>query len=172
MSDRIRFNEHDVVGAEMAEAICRRLRFSGGDTERIVALVRNHLRVKDLPKMRPAKATRFLLDPASADHLELHRADCLASHGNLDVYQWAMASLQELAAQPPDRGHLISGDDLLKLGYAPGPQYKTILDYVEDARLEGKVRTREEALALIRTAFPLVESTRSTQSSQSTTKDH
>ena len=154
VSDRIRFNEHDVVGAEMAGVICRRVRFSGGDTERIVALVRNHLRVKDLPKMRPAKATRFLLDPASADHLELHRADCLASHGNLDVYQWAMASLQELAAQPPDRGHLISGDDLLKLGYAPGPQYKTILDYVEDARLEGKVRTREEALALIRTVFP------------------
>ena len=174
VSDRIRFNEHDVVGAEMAGVICRRVRFSGGDTERIVALVRNHLRVKDLPKMRPAKATRFLLDPASADHLELHRADCLASHGNLDVYQWATARRQQLAAQPPDRGHLISGDDLLKLGYVPGPQYKTILDYVEDARLEGKVRTREEALALLRKSFPQPKSTRSsrsTQSSRSTAKD-
>ncbi len=157
VSDRIRFNEHDVVGAEMAEAICRRLRLSGQDTERIVALVRDHLRVKDLPKMRPAKAKRFLLDPASADHLELHRADCLASHGNLDVYHWAVAARQELAAAPLDRQRLISGDDLLALGYQPGPQFKTILDYVEDARLEGRVRTRDEALHLVRETFPVKE---------------
>ena len=169
VSDRIRFNEHDVVGAEMAEAVCRRLRLSGQDTERVVALVRDHLRVKDLPKMRPAKATRFLLDPACADHLELHRVDCLASHGNLDVYHWATAALQELAAQHVDRERLISGDDLLALGYRPGPQYKTILDYVEDARLEGRVRTRDEALALVRELFPQTESTQSSQSSQSTT---
>jgi putative nucleotidyltransferase with HDIG domain len=161
VSDRIRFNEHDVVGAEMAEAVCRRLRLSGQETERIVVLVRDHLRAKDLPKMRPAKAKRFLLDPACPDHLELHRADCLASHGKLDVYHWATAARQELAAQHVDRGRLISGDDLLALGYRPGPQYKTILDYVEDARLEGKARTREEALALIGRAFPLPESTRS-----------
>lgn len=171
VSDRIRFNEHDAVGAEMAEAICRRFRFSGQDTERIVALVRDHLRVKDLPRMRPAKAKRFLLDPASSDHLELHRADCLASHGSLDVYQWAVASLQELAAQPPSHERLISGDDLLTLGYPPGPHYKTILDYVEDARLEGTVRTREEALTLVRKLFPFAESTQSPRSSRSTSKD-
>jgi poly(A) polymerase len=153
-SDRIRFNEHDAVGAEMAKAICRRLRLSGDETERVVALVRDHLRVKDLPKMRPAKAKRFLLQPDAADHLELHRADCLASHGDLSVYTWATAALAALAAQSADRSRLITGDDLLELGYRPGPQFKTILDYVEDAKLEGRVASREAALALVRQAFP------------------
>ncbi len=153
-SDRIRFSEHDAVGAEMAEAICRRLRLSGHETERIVALVRDHLRIKDLPKMRAAKAKRFLRQPDVADHLELHRADCLASHGDLSVYTWATAALAEVAAQPADHPRLVTGDDLLALGYRPGPQFKTILDYVEDARLEGRVASREAALALIRQAFP------------------
>ena len=85
------------------------------------------------------------------------------------MYHWATAALQELAAQHVDRERLISGDDLLALGYRPGPQYKTILDYVEDARLEGRVRTRDEALALVRELFPQTESTQSSQSSQSTT---
>lgn len=173
-SDRIRFNEHDVVGARMAETICRRLRCSGPQTDRIAALVRDHLRVKDLPKMRPAKAKRFLLQPDAAEHLELHRADCLASHGDLGVYHWAVAALQDLAAQPQDRPRLITGDDLVALGYRPGPQFKVMLDAVDDARLEGKVRTREDAFGLIRESFPQGESPRSSQSprsSRSTTKD-
>ena len=153
-SDRIRFNEHDAVGARMAEDICRGLRLSGHQTERIVALVRDHLRIKDLPKMRPAKAKRFLLQPDIADHLELHRADCLASHGDLSVYTWATEALEELNAQQPVRQRLVTGDDLLALGYPPGAQFKTILDYVEDARLEGRVASREAALALIRQTFP------------------
>jgi poly(A) polymerase len=153
-SDRIRFNEHDAVGARLAEDICRRLRLSGQQTERIVALVRDHLRIKDLPKMRPAKAKRFLLQPDVADHLELHRADCLASHGDLSVYAWATKALAELNAQHPDRERLVTGDDLLALGYLPGAQFKTILDYVEDARLEGRVASREDALALVRQTFP------------------
>lgn len=169
ISDRIRFNDHDVVGAEMAAVICGRLRLSGRETQRVVALVKQHLRVKDLPKMRPAKAKRFLLDPAAADHLELHRADCLASHGSLEVYWWAMAARQELASRPQDRPRLITGDDLMALGYAPGPQFKQILEAVDDARLEGRVRTRDEALALVHTMFPLGEATHTSPSAASST---
>ncbi len=153
-SDRIRFNEHDVVGARMADAICRRLRCSGQEADRIAALVRDHLRVKDLPKMRPAKAKRFLLQPDAADHLELHRADCLASHGDLSVYHWAVAALRDLAAQPQDRPRLITGDDLVALGYRPGPQVGAMLDFIEDARLEGRIATRDEALDLVQKTFP------------------
>jgi len=154
-SDRIRFNEHDAVGARMAEAICRRLRCSGHDTDRIVALVREHLRLKDLPKMREARAKRFLLHPDAGDHLELHRADCLASHGDLSVYHWAVEALRNLAAQPPAHPRLITGDDLVALGYHPGPQFAAMLELVEDAQLEGRIATRDEAIALIRQAFPL-----------------
>jgi poly(A) polymerase len=164
LSDRIRFHDHDVVGAEMAAMICRRLRLSGRETQHVVALVRQHLRVKDLPKMRSAKAKRFLLDPAAADHLELHRADCLASHGSLEVYVWAVAARQELASRPQDRPRLITGDDLLALGYPRGPRFKQMLEVVEDARLEGKVRTRDEALVLVQTVFPLGEAVQSSPS--------
>jgi len=87
------------------------------------------------------------------------------------VYHWATTAVRELAAQHVDRQRLISGDDLLALGYRPGPQYKTILDCVEDARLEGRVRTRDEALALVRELFPPAESSQSPQSSRSGTKD-
>lgn len=154
-TDRIRFNNHDEVGAEMAEAICRRLRFSTHDTEQIVSLVRQHLRVKDLPKMRQAKAKRFLLQEQAADHLKLHRADCLASHGDLSIFEWAASALQELATEPSQPGRFLTGDDLIALGYRPGPQFKEILEFVEDARLEGRVASRDEALELVRRNFPL-----------------
>lgn len=155
VADRIRFNRHEEVGATVADGICRRLRFSGDDTERIVALVRNHLRVAELAKMRPAKAKRFLLQADFLDHLELHRVDCLASHGNLTAWEWATHAYQALLAEPPPRQRLLSGDDLIAMGYRPGPDFATILECVEDAQLEGRVSTRDAAMALVRETFPL-----------------
>jgi poly(A) polymerase len=152
--DRIRFNEHDREGARLAAAICRRLRLSSADVDRVEALVRNHLRVKDLPGMRPAKAKRFLLRDDAEDHLELHRADCLASHGNLDVYDWAMAARAALLAERPAVAPLLTGDELIALGYAPGPAFKAMLDAVYDAQLEGRVRSLDEARTFVRTHFP------------------
>lgn len=152
-TDRIRFNGHDDVGAEMAAVICRRLRFSGDETARIVALVRNHLRVKDLPKMRPAKASRFLLADDAADHLELHRADCLASHGNLDVYQWAVAARDALIRETPRPRPLLTGDDLIAMGLRPGPRFKEMLDAVLDAQLEGTIHTADEARAFVQREY-------------------
>ena len=148
-TDRIRFNGHDEVGAALAEAICRRLRFSGQETARITALVRDHLRVKDLPKMRPAKAARFLLQEDALDHLELHRADCLASHGDLSVHQWAVAAREALLAETPAPARLLTGDDLIAMGYPPGPRFAEILDAVLDAQLEGQLRTPDDARAFV-----------------------
>jgi tRNA nucleotidyltransferase (CCA-adding enzyme) len=153
-TDRIRFNGHDEVGAQMAEAICRTLRCSNEQIDRVVSLVRNHLRIKDLPKMRPAKAARFLLQEDVADHLELHKVDCLASHGDLSIWEWAVKAQQELAATKPQRPRLLSGNDLIAMGFSPGPKFKEILEYVEDAQLEGQVHTHEEAVALVRRIFP------------------
>jgi len=154
-TDRIRFNEHDEVGAVRAEEICRRLRLSAAETDRVTSLVREHLRVKDLPKMRPAKAARFLLRPDAPDHLELHRADCLASHGHLDVYEWAVAARDALRAAHPRSAPLLTGDDLIALGYVPGPLFKEMLETVGDAQLEGTIRSPEEARAFVRARFPL-----------------
>ncbi|MGH2347958.1 MAG: CCA tRNA nucleotidyltransferase [bacterium] len=152
--DRIRFNGHAEVGARLAGTICRRLRLSGDQTARIERLVADHLRIKDLQQMRPAKMQRFLLRADAAEHLELHRADCLASHGNLDLYRWAVAQRETLLARPGAPPRLLTGDDLIAMGYRPGPQFATILEAIEDAQLEGTISTREEAVALVQKEFP------------------
>lgn len=153
-ADRIRFDGHAETGARMADRICRRLRLSSDQTDRIVRLVADHLRIKDLQRMRPAKAQRFLLQPDAPEYLELHRADCLASHRSLDIYQWAISQRETLLARRPGLTRILSGDDLIAMGYRPGPQFKGILEAVEDAQLEGQITTREEAQAMVRREFP------------------
>jgi len=149
-ADRIRFDRHDEVGAARAQAVMERLRFPRREVERVVALVRQHMIFKDVPRMREARLRRLLAAPEFPELLELHRADCAASHGDLSTYAWVRARQAELAATPPLPPRLLSGDDVLALGVPPGPRVGEILGVVEDARLEGRVRTRDEALVLAR----------------------
>jgi len=151
---RISFPNHDQVGAELADAICRRLRFSNAQREAIVAMVKRHMMFISLPDMRPARRARFLAEPTIDEEIELHRADCSASHGKLDNYYLAREELKRMRAEsaapalPPP---LITGHDLRDLLHVPpGPIYRRVLAAVQDAQLEGQVRSREEALALAR----------------------
>jgi len=156
--ERIRFDNHVEVGAKMAEEICGRMRLPLRDTERVVELVRNHLRFKDFPQMRRSTQLRFLRLPGFEEHLELHRLDCLASHGDLTNYELARRMLQETPADEIKPQPLLRGDDLIAQGYKPGPAFKKILQAVEDAQLEGKIHTREDALRLLAEQFPVVRS--------------
>jgi len=152
--ERIRFDNHVEVGAKMAEEICKRLRLPVRDTERVVELVRHHLRFKDLPRMKRSTQIRFLRMQGFEEHLELHRLDCLASHGKLENYELATQMLGELpeeAIRPP---RLLTGIDLIHEGYKPGPVFKQILQAVEDAQLEGEIQTQEDALRLVHQRFP------------------
>src|SRR6202790_4580735 len=90
---RIRFDGHVDVGARMAEHVCRALRFSNEDVEQIETLVANHLRFKDVGQMRQATLKRFVRLPKFDEHLELHRLDCLASHGSLYAYNFVQEFL-------------------------------------------------------------------------------
>ncbi len=152
--DRIRFDHHAEVGARMAENICSRLRLPLRQTQRVTDLVREHLRFKDLPQMRRSTQLRFLQMEGFDEHLELHRLDCLASHGNLSHYKLAQRLLQETPLDQIRPAPLLRGDDLIARGYTPGPRFKEILRAVEDAQLEGTVRTRTEALTLVESKFP------------------
>jgi poly(A) polymerase len=142
----------------MAEDILKRLRFPSRDTERVVELVRHHLRFKDFPQMRRSTQLRFLRLPAFDEHLELHRLDCLSSHRDLTNYELARRMLEETPAQEIKPAPLVRGDDLIAQGYEPGPLFKQILQTVEDAQLEGKVHSREDALELVAEQFPLQQS--------------
>ncbi len=150
---RIRFDGHVEVGTRMAEEICRRLRFSNEDTGQIVALVANHLRFKDAPQMKPATLKRFVRLDRFEEHLELHRLDCSASHGHLDNYEFVRRFLAETPPEQVRPPRLLTGEDLVSLGFRPGPQFKVMLEAVEDAQLNGKIGTREEAMRLVTESF-------------------
>ncbi len=147
---RIRFDGHVEVGARMAEHICRSLHFSNEDTDQIEKLVANHLRFKDVAQMRTATLKRFVRLPRFAEHLELHRLDCLASHGSLEAYTFIQRFLVET---PPEKVYppkLVTGDDLKSMGLVPGPRFREILLAVEEAQLEGRLHDRESALQFVR----------------------
>lgn len=148
--DRIRFDGHDALGARMAEAVCRRFRMSNAATERIVWLVRTHLYFKDLPLMRPAKVRRFLTEPAFPEALDLHYADCMASHGNLELHAFCRERLAAYAREPARPAPLLTGNDLIALGLTPGPHFKEILEAALDEQMEGRIGTKGEAVAWAR----------------------
>jgi poly(A) polymerase len=147
---RIRFDGHAEVGTRMAEHICRELRFSNDDTEQIAALVANHMRFKDVRQMRTATLKRFVRQPRFEEHLELHRLDCLASHGSLDAYTFVQQFLVETPPEKVFPPKLITGDDLKSMGLVPGPRFREILLAVEEAQLEGRLQDRDSALELVR----------------------
>ncbi|MER3446159.1 MAG: phosphohydrolase [Candidatus Dadabacteria bacterium] len=155
IEDRIRFNGHDKVGAELAVRICRRLRFSNKETERIKALVREHLKFKDVFNMKESTLKRFIGMPHFEDHLRLHLADCLASHGSTEAYDFVKKKLDELKEEDIKPKPILSGYDLIEMGYKPGPIFSEILDSLEEAQLEGNVKDREEAKRFVIEKFPV-----------------
>lgn len=152
--DRIRFDGHAEIGARMAVAICRRLRFAVDDIEQIEALVANHLRFKDVFQMRPATLKRFVRLPKfQEEHLVLHRLDCLSSHGNLDAYEFVRRFLRETPPEEVLPPRLLTGEDLKAMGFKPGPLFRKILEAVEEGQLEGRLTRREDALEFVRREY-------------------
>ncbi len=152
--DRIRFYGHDQLGAEMAEEILRRLVFSNEQRQRVCALVRDHLKIAALPQMREGKRRRFLNREDIEDHLELHRVDCLASHGKLDIYDFCRQELRLMGQAKPKMSKVLDGNDLKAMGYAPGPIFKEILTRIEEEQWEGTLQNREEAALWVKKQYP------------------
>jgi poly(A) polymerase len=152
--DRVRFDGHVEVGVRMAYEICRRLNFSNDDTEQIEALVANHMRFAHVERMKDSTLKRFLRLPKFDEHIELHRIDCLSSHRDLSLYNFVGEKLRTTTAEEIRPTPLMTGTDLIELGYEPGPRFKEILSAVEDAQLEGKLRSREDAVGLVQREFP------------------
>ncbi len=148
--DRIRFSGHDRVGAEMTGRVMERLRFSRAETDRTVEAVRQHMVFKDVQNMRTAKLKRFMAREGFDEELELHRVDCQSSHGALDNYDFLKTKAEEFANEPLIPPPLLTGHDLMALGWKPGPEFGRILEAVQTAQLEGTLATREQALAWVK----------------------
>jgi len=153
--DRIRFDGHVEVGVKIAEEICRRLRFSNDEAAQILALVDNHMRFGHVSRMKEATLKRFLRMPKFEEHLALHRADSLASHRHLATYEFLQRKRAETPLEKMRPAPLVTGDDLIAEGHAPGPRFREILTAVEDAQLEGRLVSREVALEFVRREFPV-----------------
>ena len=153
--DRIRFDGHVEVGVKIAEEICTRLRFSNHDTDQVLSLVDNHMRFGHVTRMKESTLKKFMRLPGFDEHLALHRADSLASHGNLSTYDFLQKKLAEIPPENIRPSALMTGDDLIAAGYVPGPRFGEILEAVEDAQLEGRLLSREEALKFVKNEFPL-----------------
>jgi poly(A) polymerase len=156
-TDRIRFNGHDALGAEMAGKILSRLKYPGEVTERVQSLIADHLKFINVPKMKTSTLKRFLRKPHFEEDLEMHRIDCLAGPSTLDTYQYVKRKLAEFNAQGEEQLQPklpIDGKDLIELGLQPGPKFKALLAAVEDEVLEGRVTTKVQAIEFVKSRLP------------------
>lgn len=151
--DRITFYGHTEQGAEMAEAILKRLKRGRAVWERVGYLVRNHLRQVQAPQMRLSTLKRFLREDGIEELLELARIDALSSNGDLSYYRFCQERRGALKQEEIRPEPLVRGGDLIELGFKPGPQFKDILRQVEDAQLGGELHSRDEAIEWIRNKF-------------------
>jgi putative nucleotidyltransferase with HDIG domain len=146
----IHFYEHEKIGAAMAEKVLQRLRFPKKQIEEIVACVRQHMQFKDVKQMRKATLRRLLMRETFPLELELHRLDCLGSHGKLDHYEFLVQQAVELEKQPAIRPPLLTGEDLIKLGMKPGPAMGALLAEIREKQLSDELKTPCEAKAWVK----------------------
>lgn len=154
LAERIRFDGHVEVGLAIGAEVCRRFRFSHDETRHILALIENHMRFMDAPRMKDSTLKRFFRLDGFDQHLALHRMDCLAATGNLDNWNYVRQRYETMPAEAVRPRPLITGRELITAGYQPGPAFRPMLQAVEDAQLEGLIATPEEALNLLRQQFP------------------
>ena len=147
---RIRFNEHESVGARMTEEIMTGLRYDNKTINTVCELVQHHMQFKDVPHMRPSTLKRMMSRPTFILELELHRIDCASSHGDLSNYDFLRQQFETMSAEQIDPPPLITGRDLLAMGLPPGKAVGKILEIVRVAQLEETVQTRAQALELAR----------------------
>ncbi len=91
--------------------------------------------------------------PKFEEHMALHRADCLSSHGSLENYEFVKERLGSYEPEEIRPVRIINGHDLLAMGFKQGPIFKTIMVDVEDRQLEGTITDREQALKYVAEAY-------------------
>ena len=145
----VHFYGHVQQGEKIADEIMQRLKFSRAQREAVLNLIGQHMNFMNVQKMRPARLKRFLRMPDFDLHLELHRHDCLASHGMLDNYEFCRNQLENLTVEELHPPRLITGDDLIALGIPPGKIIGDILRALEDEQMEGRISSRDEAIIFV-----------------------
>jgi poly(A) polymerase len=146
----IQFHGHEQLGEARARDILRRLRFPNREIETVAAVVRYHMQFKDVPHMRKTTLRRLVLRETFPLELELHRLDCLGSHGRLDHYELVVREAAAVSRRPEIKPPLARGDDLIALGMKPGRELGALLAEIRERQLQDELTSREAALAFAR----------------------
>lgn len=149
-SDRIRFNNHHRVGALKAKKVLQRLKCSRTLINEVFDCVDNHMNFMNVSRMRLSTLKKFLSRSTLNDELELHKADCLASHGNIDNYTFLQEQKKVMEAKAIQPEPLIKGKDLIELGLKPGSIFGVILNQVYDLQLEETIVSAQGAIDWVR----------------------
>ncbi len=151
---RLRFHRHAEIGAEMAREILCRLRMPNRRIETVAFAIANHMRFKDVRHMRRSTLRRLIGAPTFPLELELHRLDCLASHGQLDHHDFLVRAREEWRDEKALPSPLINGHDLLALGLPEGPDVGRLLRALYETQLENPDWSREHLLAMVSKMCP------------------
>ena len=136
------------IGKRLVGIECRRLKLSNAESERIAWLVDKQQYLRDAPTMRLSKLKPILVHPGIGELLALHRAIAIASAQSLEHVEYCERMLRETPSEELNPPPLLTGDDLLALGWKQGPLFKKVLDAIREGQLEGELRSRDDAIRL------------------------
>jgi poly(A) polymerase len=160
---RVHFYYHESFSVRAAERIMERLRFSNLMKNRILHLIKNHMRILNLSSETKETALKRLVNQIGDETpplVLLSLADKEASRGILSIQIDEVVEghcLQILRLfNEKDIVHptpLITGYDVMALGYSPGPRVGQILNFIRRKQIDGEIKNREEALRVLREKF-------------------
>ena len=156
---RIRFSGHDKEGAALARVILRRLKYSNAVVDAVADMVERHMRFMHVRQMKKSTLRMFMNSPFFRDELELHRLDCLSSNGLMDNWQFVRDARESYRQEPLVPPPLVTGRDLMALGFSPGPDFKKWLSHIQELQLVGSLRNRREALLRLGQIAPVDQNT-------------
>ena len=157
----ISFHGHDYVGSKIFKRVGRRLRMSNDLVDTVALLVAEHMHPHLLATPDVTRRALFRFYRRTGEWafpiILLAYADALATPlraegvaGQLRLARKLENLLRDLEAEAKKPPRLVTGHDIKALGLPPGPVYKKILNEIEEMRAEGTVKTREEALQILK----------------------
>lgn len=151
---KIHFYNHPHVGVQIAEKLLTRLRFSNRETADILSCIENHMKFASVKEMRVGKLKQFVARENFETELTLHKIDCLASHGKLDLYHFLQEKVDEFKKEELKPKPILNGHDLLGIGIQAGPIMKEILEEAYSLQLEGKIKSKSDAAEWVKQNYP------------------
>ncbi len=153
------FYGHDTKGAKIAEKLAKEdLRLPSKQAESIRSMVERHMHlhlIATAPELTERAIRRFLrlTGEEAVGIMIIDLADGFATAGHTEHLEYTIEkilSIKEKDEREKDFKRLVTGYDLIELGIPPGPVYKILLEELEELQREGKIKTKEEGIKVLK----------------------